>query len=377
MKRVALVAVLVLALAWVAAPYVSAVALLADLSGTHPGWRQWLPVRVHQVSWRDVDVPTRTGPVPARLYEPEGTSRGLWIVVPGLHAGGVDEPRLVRLTTRLAAEGLTVLSLPLPDLRAFHIVTRSTDQIEDAVLWATGNDGVGRAAPVTLAGISFGGGLALAAAGRPAITNRLHRAVSFGGHGLLPRAIDYVCTGLLPDGTPQPPHDYGIAILLLQGIPYLVPPDQAQPLDEAVRAYLDASMANGIDQPRADVLFARAATLSAQLAEPARAIMQEVNARDVRALGARLLPLAEVVGGAPALSPERSPVPTAPVFLIHGAHDTVIPQTESTLLADFYRSRGGSVEVLLTSAISHADPSAHTTFKDVWDLIRMWVRISA
>ncbi len=378
MKRAALVAVLVFALGWIAAPYVAAVALLVDLSGTSPAWRTWLPVRVQQVDWRDVDVPTRSGPVAARLYTPQGTSRGLWIVVPGLHAGGVDEPRLARLSTRLAGAGVTVLSLPLPDLRAFHIVARSTDQIEDAVLWARQTPSLSAAGtPITLAGISFGGGLALAAAGRPTIAGHLTRIVSFGGHGLLPRTIEYACTGRLPDGTPQPAHDYGVAILLLQGLSALVPAEQVSPLDRAVRTFLDASMADGVNQAQADALFAEAAEQAAKLPEPARTIMAQVNARDARTLGARLLPLAEMVGGDPALSPERSPVPTAPVFLIHGARDNVIPQTETVQLAAHYRTRGVTVHALLTPAVSHADAASAPTIGDIWDLVRMWVKIGA
>jgi hypothetical protein len=152
--------------------------------------------------------------VSARLYLPEGRSERTWIVVPGVHAGGVDEPRLARLTTRLAGAGITVLSLPLPDLREFRIVGRSTDQIEDAVMWATADTTLTPDGTVGLVGVSFGGGLVMVAAGRPAIADRIERVVSFGGHGNLPRVINYLCTGRLPDGTVQRAHDYGGILLL-------------------------------------------------------------------------------------------------------------------------------------------------------------------
>ena len=57
------------------------------------------------------------------------------LVIPGLHTAGVEEPRLDRLSRRLAGEGMTVLSLPLPDLRRFTVTPRSTDAIEDAARW--------------------------------------------------------------------------------------------------------------------------------------------------------------------------------------------------------------------------------------------------
>lgn len=377
MSRRLLLAVVILALAtWLGAPYVRAVALVIDLSGREVAVRRWLPVSVADVSTRDVDIPTRHGLVPARLYIPEGGSSRTWIVVPGVHGGGVEEPRLARLTTRLAGAGYTVLSLPLPDLRAFRVVGRSTDQIEDATTWLLADSSLTPQGTVSLAGISFGGGLTMVAAGRAAIADRIDRVVSFGGHGNLPRVIEYLCTGRLPDGTAQPAHDYGIAILLLAALPQLVPADQVAPLDAGVRAFLVASMASGRDDPQAAQLFEAARLAGDSLPEPARSIMRDVNARDGSRLGPMLRPFAEVVGGDPALSPERSPIPRAPVFLIHGAVDNVIPQTETVSLAAHLQAHGHPrVSSLLTPAVSHADPTADVSIGDVWRLVSMWVAI--
>jgi len=377
LRRILIIAVVVVAItAWLAMPYVSALAILIDLSGQDMPMRQWLPVSVGQVTTRDLEVPTRHGVVRARLYVPKGRSQKTWIVVPGVHAGGVDEPRLVHLTTRLAGAGITVLSLPLPDLREFRIVGRSTDQIEDAALWVTADAALAPNGTVGLVGVSFGGGLVMVAAGRPSIADRIDRVVSFGGYGDLPRVIEYLCTGRLPDGTVQPAHDYGVAILLLGALPHLVPSDQVAGLEASIRAFLDASIVDDFDPQAAMPLFARARQLSATLPEPAAAIMRDVNARDAARLGRLLLPLAGVVGGDPALSAERSPIPRAPVFLIHGAADTVIPQTETVSLAAHLRAQGHThVSTLLSPAISHADPSTELTTRDVWQLVHMWVEV--
>jgi len=377
MRRILIIAVVMVALTvWLVMPYVSALAILIDLSGQNMPMRRWLPVSIGQVTTRDVEVPTRHGAVNARLYLPEGRSKRTWVVVPGVHAGGVDEPRLARLTTRLAGAGITVLSLPLPDLREFRIVGRSTDQIEDAVVWATADPTLTPDGTVGLVGVSFGGGLVMVAAGRPAIADRIERVVSFGGHGNLPRVIDYLCTGRLPDGTVQPAHDYGVAILLLAALPHLVPPDQVAALDGAVRAFLNASIVDDHDSEAAVPLFAHARRLSEALPEPAASIMRDVNARDATRLGPMLLPFAELVGGDPALSVERSPIPRAPVFLVHGATDNVIPQSETVSLAAYLRAQGHTrVTSLLSPAISHADPSTQLSVRDVWQLIDVWVAI--
>ncbi len=376
MRRALLTAIVVVISVWLAAPYVSALALLIDLSGQDVAVRRWLPVSVAEVTTRDLTVPSRHGGVSARLYVPVGTSAKTVIVVPGVHTGGVDEPRLARLAHRLAGAGMTVLSLPLPDLREFRIVGRSTDQIEDAVSWVTNDASLAPRGTVSLVGVSFGGGLTMVAAGRPAVADRIEQVVSFGGHGDLPRVIRYLCTGVLPDGTSQPAHDYGVVILLLGALPHLVPPEQVMPLDAALRAFLHASIVDDVDSSAAAPLFARARELSAPLREPAAAIMRDVNARDATRLGAMLLPFAELGGGDPALSAERSPMPRAPVFLIHGAADTVIPQSETVSLAAHLRAQGHTrVTALLSPAISHADPSTQVSLRDMWHLVQMWVSI--
>ena len=64
--------------------------------------------------------------------------------------------------------------------------------------------------------------------------------------------------------------------------------------------------------------------------------MTHVNDRAVDKLGPLLLPVVDGLDdhpSNPSLSPERAPPPAAPVFLLHGADDTVIPSVETVLLA--------------------------------------------
>jgi hypothetical protein len=370
------------AAAWAARPYVETTALVIDLSGREFAWRKWLPVRERPVTVHDMTVPTRHGPVGGRLYRPAAGAHSparAVLVIPGLHTGGVDEPRLDRLTRRLAATGLTVLSLPLPDLRQLRITPRSTDMIEDAGVWLSSQAALAPNHRIGIVGISFAGGLALVAAGRPSLADRVEMVLSFGGHGDLPRVIRYLCTGLLPDGSVQPGHDYGAVIALLAALPHLVPAEQAPPLERAIRTFLDASMVDVADPPRSAALFAEARQLGDALPEPARSIMADVSARDASRLAPRLLSLAEIVAGDPALSPERSPVTTARVYLLHGTPDTVIPQSETPQLAAFYdrapARRGTRAEWLLTPAIRHADAVATVSLSDSWGLVRFWRKL--
>lgn len=363
----------VLALIFVATPYVRAARMLSivtDRPSASPGW--WR-AGAAPVTKTDLEIVTRHGHVQARLYRPAGTPAFRLIVFPGVHAGGVDEPRLVALSTRLAAAGALVVSVPVPDLRNYRVTARATDVIEDATRWMADTPALAPSGRVGLVGVSFAGGLALVAAGRPALDDRLTSVVSIGGHGDLPRVMAYLCSGELADGRPRPPHDYGLAVLLLEAAPEIVPADELDGFTAALRLFLDASSTAGTDAAGAMVRLEEARAKTETLPVASQAIMREVLARDVRALGRRLLPLIGRLGQSPALSPARSPATRAPVFLLHGADDPVIPETEAGALARDLQARGGGpVSVLVTPLLAHADLSPAVAPADAWALVRFW-----
>jgi dienelactone hydrolase len=318
-------------------------------------------------------VPWRSGTLRAHAYHPGRVlGRGI-MLVPGVHAAGIDEPRLVGFARDLASMGHPVLTVELPDLTHYQITPRTTDMIEDAAAWMlrqpeySGEDG-----RVGMMGISFGGGLSIVAAGRPSIRDHIAFVLSFGGHGDLPRTLQYLCTGIQPDGTVRPPHDYGLAIVLLGAADQVVPHEQVQPLRDAILSFLEASRLDMIDKAKAAVEFARAKSLEATLAEPSRTYMGYVNARDVKRLGPILLPHMSALGGDPALSPSRSAPPACPVYLLHGSDDNVVPAVESVLLARDLRARGVIVHQLATPLITHAEVDRRSTATAIWRLIDFW-----
>jgi dienelactone hydrolase len=354
-------------------PYARSAAFILDLAGSTTWVRSALPARVSPVETHDLNVPTRYGPVRGRLAEPLTAATHSVIVFPGIHAGGVDEPRLSAFSRRLAATGVRVLSLPLPDLREFRITARSTDMVEDAIAWMAADPTLAPSGRVGVAGVSFAGGLALVAAGRPALGGKVQFVVSIGGHADLPRVMTYLCTGRLADGTSRPPHDYGVAIILLGAVERLVPLAEAEPLRRAVVTFLVASSDAGTDPGRAEQEFADARRQATSLAEPARTYMGWVIDRNTSALGAVLLPLVEELGGASALSPERSPATRVPVFLLHGTSDNVIPSSETPRLAAYLETHGDAhVRWLLTPLLSHATVQEYAPLGDEWRLVSFW-----
>lgn len=355
-------------------PTLKAAALILDLTGQQRRLRAWIPVQSQPVTTRDVIVPARHGNIETRLFSPAAPAGGTLAIFPGVHGGGIDEPRMNSLARQFAANGLRVLIAPLPELRRYIIRPRSTDDIEDVSLWLASQRDLAPSGRIGLVGVSFSGGLALVAAGRPSLAGKLVLVAAMGSHGDLPRAMKYLVTGVLPDGTPQPAHDYGSAVILLAGAHHFAPPEQVDPLRLAITTFLDASSLDVTDPAKSAVLFEEARRLGGALPEPARAVMDLVNRRDVKTLGPKLVPYLEELGGAPELSPGRSAVTGAPVFLLHGSHDNVIPYTETPLLADDLRTRGNSrVTSLLSPLISHANvQGASPPLGEVWRLTRFW-----
>ncbi len=320
----------------------------------------------------DLQIPTRHGPVRARLYRPREARRGHTVMLTsGVHADGIDEPRLVKLAGDLASGGQWVLTPEPPDLLRYEITPRLPDILEDAAAWASAQPELAPDGKVSLFGISFSGGLSVVASGRPALKGRVAATLSFGGHGDLPRVLSFLCTGVLPDGSHLAPHDYGVVVILLNVADRLVPPEQVEPLRAGIRTFLRASHLTLTDGTLAEQTFAKARALQAELPEPAATLMGYVNTRNVAALGPLLLPHVKTFAADPSLSPERSPPPATPVYLLHGEGDTVIPAMEAALLAKAL-SPHTQVHALATPLISHAEVDRQAGVGDAWRLVGFW-----
>jgi dienelactone hydrolase len=337
------------------------------------------PVTVEMVT-----VPSRYGPLRARLYVPDRARRAVTLVA-GVNMLGIDEPRLYGLAYEIASAGIAVLTPETPDLMRFAITARTTDMIEDSAVWLTGQRRLARNGHIGMMGISFSGALTTVAAGRPSLRGRVDYVFSFGGYSSFPRVLRFLCTGkepaLEPEGAAataaqaqappevyRRPHDYGVVIILLGAARRVVPADQVEPLQKAILEYLAAGHYELIDKRLAARTFAEAARMADALPEPSRTLMRQVNDRDVDRLGALLMPIVRADGQEPALSPEKSPAPACPVFLIHGTDDTVIPSIE-TLRLDRYLRDKTHVRTLLSSLITHAEMDQQHGFGDVWKLV--------
>jgi dienelactone hydrolase len=379
MRRSAMVLglpVVLLALVYLAGHnYVRGAAFVVQAAGMHGVARTLAEWESRAIVEARLTVPWRGGELPARRYMPVGghpSAGRVFLLVPGVHASGVDEPRLVGFARDLASMGHAVMTIGPPDLARYSISPATTDAIEDAAVWLAQQRDLAPDGRVGMMGISFAGGLSLVAAGRPPLRDHVSTVLSLGGHGDLPRTLRYLCTGDEPDGSHRPPHDYGVVIILLGVADRVVPADQVGGLKTALLTFLEASRLDLIDKARSYAEFDHAKAIAVTLPEPSRTIMGYVNQRDVGHLGPILLPHVSAMGGNPALSPALSPPPAAPVYLLHGADDNVIPAAESILLARVYERQRVPVHLLATPLITHAEVEHVSDVKDIWKLIAFW-----
>jgi hypothetical protein len=384
-RRLVVLTVLVLAIViglYVARPYARAASLIvraADLGGRAQTFANMQAYEVERQP-RHM-VPTRHGQVAAQFYVPNGDATRAVLLVPGIHSMGIEEPRLTALAEDLAATGLNVMAMALPDLQRYRITLQATDVIEDAVAWMAARPDLAPDGLVGMAGISFAGGMSVSAAGRPSIRDKVAFVFSFGGHADLPRVLNYLANGKAYSNAgvqSPPPHDYGVAVILYQFADRgIVPPEQVEPLRKGVETFLLASQLTLVSMDKANATFAQAREMATALPEPARTYLNYVNDRAVTKLGPVLLPFLNQTGvDDPSLSPQRAPVaPAAPVYLLHGDGDTVIPTSESVVLGEHLRQRGADVHVLLSGLITHAEVDRSAAASETWKLVNFWADV--
>jgi dienelactone hydrolase len=283
--------------------------------------------------------------VHARLYVPSGVAHPAGMVLAhGVHRLGIDEPRLVRFSRAIASAGVVVLTPELRELADFRIEPHSIATLGAAVRNLRAKVG-GR--PVGLLGMSFAGGLALVAAADETYAPDIAFVVSIGGHDDLERVLRFFVTGEIerPDGILEKltAHEYGPLVVAYSHIESFFPPEDVAVARESLRLWL---------WERFDDARKRAQGLGPS----SRQRMESLFAHRLDTIAPELL--AEIERNKAEL-PRVSPSSClskvhVPVYLLHGAGDTVIPAVEALWLAH-HTPQALLAETLVSSAISHVE----------------------
>src|SRR3954469_7967412 len=95
------VLVAIVCAALVARPYLDGLAFVVRAADMDGRIRRIADFDTVRITTREMSIPTLRGPMRARAYEPEGPHRRTALLTSGLHASGIDEPRLVRLAQQI------------------------------------------------------------------------------------------------------------------------------------------------------------------------------------------------------------------------------------------------------------------------------------
>ena len=288
---------------------------------------------------------TTANSLPARVYVPRGrtVAPGL-VIVPGVHYLGTAEPRLVAFARIMASYGNVVLAPQLPALADYRVDESSITLIGGAVRELAARLQVTK---VGVLGISFGGGLALIAASRREYRDSFAYVAAIGSHDDLGRVLRFFAI----DQAPQPDgsvfqmraHPYGILVVVYGHMNDFFAAADVPAAKDCLRLLL-------WEQP------GKAQKCSSSLSAPAQVQMTRLMNDDHAALTPVILHETEIHADEMArVSPHGQLAGLqAPVFLLHGAGDNVIPPSETLWLAEDVQKKWLRAE-LISPAISHVE----------------------
>lgn len=315
-----------------------------------------------EVRTEDRTLATPHGALRVRVYSPaDGRAHRAIVLAHGVHYLGIDEPRLLPFARNLASAGFVVVTPHLEALADYRIAQSTVDSLRDTVRWTEAQP---FASPggVGMIGLSFAGGLSLVTAATPELREHIAFVLSVGGHHDLERVMRFLATDqlVLPEGTrPMHAHDYGLVVYFYANAERYVQGPQLPLFREALRQVLRVDHAAG-------------ARVAQGLTGEARTLFDQVNRNDKPALAPLVLrELPSLRAGMASLSPagQLSRV-SAPVFLLHGARDDVMPPCEPEMVARELAPRG-DVHVVLTTAVSHVSVDGALSHGDALRIVHL------
>lgn len=297
----------------------------------------------------------------ALLYRPEQSSIiGAVVLVPGMSELGCYHPRLVSFCRYLADTGFLVITPDIREFKSFQITAAPIDQI---LLWHRRGEALIKNQTDRkpgLAGVSYSGTLALMAAAKPEIRDRIGFVVAIGPYYNLIR-----CTrkwfGASTDAIGE---EYYHARFYAKWIVMLAALEMLQ--ENGDRVHLKNLLQKLLLQeeiPPADdglspegLRWHRLATMPPDQADSELALKIE------QYLVAQIYPPLNPADAIKGIQ--------CPVFLIHGAYDSLIPPGES---AQLHQSIPHS-HLLISPFLTHTHPntiplSRKQKFQAIWDVL--------
>ena len=284
------------------------------------------------------------------LYRPPRPAIGTYVIAPGLHFLGPDDPRLDRFCRVLARAGFVVVAPFLPAFTKLTVAPSAADDQERVTRATLARFPEHRP---TLFSISFGSWPALETAAR--LGDAVDGVIAFGGYASFEAAVRFCIDGVMrtPAGDVQLARDpLNQPALFLNVLPHIDADGDTSALEAAWREMARRTWGRmELKQPGRLEPFAR--ELAPSVPEPQRELFL---------IGCGVVPgAAELVESALRRAGDAfrfaSPEPaiarlTCPVVVCHGQGDDVIPWSEALVLASLLERRVAT-RLLVTGLYGH------------------------
>ncbi len=316
----------------------------------------------HPFKEEDGSAQTPHGALRYRLYVPQDVKNpGAVVLLHGVHHLGIEDPRMWNLARSLAGAGVLVMTPELQDLADYRVTARTIDVIGDSavVLSTRMNHTVG------VIGLSFAGGLSLLAAAKPEYSSRIGFVFAIGAHDDMGRVARFFASNVIarPDGTETPlaAHEYGVLVLAYSHLEDFFSPKDVPVAREALRQWL-------WEQPQA-------MQTAAALSPPGEHELDQLLHHRELLRDALLKEITLHQGEMDAVSPhDHMSTLHVPVYLLHGAGDTVIPASETLWLAKDVPPQDVR-ETLVSEALVHVDMGDKVKWHEQWQLVDFMAQV--
>ena len=289
------------------------------------------------------------------VYRGAREPHGIYVVTPGMHFLGPDDPRLDRFCRVLARAGFVVVAPLLPDFLSLAVAPTTTDDLAMAFDFAADRAERESLPAPMLFSISFGSQPAIALAAREGYRDRLGALLLFGGYADFESVVRFSVTGRVAHAgkvhaLPRDPLNSPVVFMNL--LPFLDTEADRDVVRGAWREMVEQTWGKmELKEGRAREPFARA--IAAKLA-PKEKVLFLAGCGLHPSAPERLEEGLEGAGDAFAFADPRPDLARirAPITLVHGRDDDVIPFFEAEKLAAALPP-GHPHEVLLTGMYGH------------------------
>jgi pimeloyl-ACP methyl ester carboxylesterase len=316
----------------------------------------------HPFKEEDGTAQTPHGPLRYRLYVPQDVKNpGGVLLLHGVHHLGIEDPRMWSLARSLASAGVLVMTPELHDLTDYRVTPQTIDVIGDSamVLSTRMNQAVG------VIGLSFAGGLSLLTAAKPEYAPKIGFVLAIGSHDDMGRVARFFAVNVItrPDSaeTPFQAHEYGVLVLAYAHLEDFFSPSDIPVAREILRQRLwelpDAEQNTAALSPAGKTELDELLHHRDLLREP---LLQEIK-----------LHKAEMDSVSP-----HSTISSLhmPVYLLHGAGDTIIPASETLWLAKDLPQQSVKA-TLISPALVHVNMEDKITWEQQWELMDFMAQV--